>query len=398
MVLRTIRGIKNENDSLLEEISERVLELKDYASLENPPEDLNQVIERAESLAKDIENYPSQIDHIQMEDYIWLNEAALSWQSIFSKVFRIQKRINVTQPKKFDPPPLEENIRYPLLFETQLKEWISIKASVLSKERRLAFFNEAVQKIGYFDAVLGKILSSKDEELNDYYTANTFLACEILDRNIDFACQISSECYGWLESVWIKEVKKLKAFYLSKDRGDGYGDTFEDYTRACQQIYQFLLGVANPNIKVPSEYFGEIKDYIEHNYLTEGKIDSLNHEKGGKLIAEKARRISEALFPFKGFDNNSDDFNNRNWRWAETFVKGFYENIIGAVEDGDIEKASKVLSTLQLKEVLPEGYNILPENHDLITNCFEASIVVYFLDPLILKQCQEKGTPATVII
>ncbi len=403
----TTQEIKRESEHLLNEVNQTALELKKHPKSKKYPLELKPLLNQVEVFINDLENFSTQADHIQIDDYIWLNKIAVKWQLVLAKVFHLQRRINIAEPKNIDSPSTEsgELLREIPFSANELEKWIKDKAYELSKDRRMALLWDKSQEYeGVFNFLLREIIvSSKDEELLDNYTAKVFLASEILDGTINFVHRIPSECYNqflqFLEERWIKEVKKLKAYYSCKKLGNGDETIIkENYYEACEQIRQALIGTLNPNVKVGSEDFIEIKNYLEKHYLTNGKIDSQDHKKGKKLIVTKAEYISKNTYHLRKHNESIASFNYRNWRWAETFVKNFYENIIGAVEDNDVDKVARVLSAFQIQEVVPEGFKISLENHDLITNCFEAAIAIYFLSPTLLNKCQEEGKLANIFI
>ncbi len=63
--------------------------------------------------------------------------------------------------------------------------------------------------------------------------------------------------------------------------------------------------------------------------------------------------------------------------YAETYVRMFYQNISRAIEKSDIETVEMVLKSFE--------YSNKRENRFDIVNCFETALVIYFLDPEIIK-------------
>jgi hypothetical protein len=398
-----IDEIKKKNDLLLEEINNRAVQFKGSLRAESFPLEFKRLLEQAEEFASEVEDFSKQNEHVSVSDYVWLNEIVAKWELVFSRTFHIKKEINISFPKYIDPLPNSEKktLRQVPFSGDELRNWIQTKAFDLSKDRRLAFLEEKLRDgEGLLNFLLREVvISNKDEEHNDFYTALNFLASEILDGKINLVRQISPECYAWsLEDIWIKDVKKLKAYYNSKNRGNGCEFSLEDYSKACDQINQSFVGLFNPELKMSSEDFSEIKEYIENNYLTHGKVDPLDANKGRKLIVKKAKHIWESTRHLINPYDSIEEIHNRNWRWAEMFVRNFYENIIEAIENGDVSKTSKILSAFQTKEIPPESYSIPLEYHDLITNCFEAAIAIYFLSPELLSECQYKGYLEVILI
>ncbi len=69
----------------------------------------------------------------------------------------------------------------------------------------------------------------------------------------------------------------------------------------------------------------------------------------------------------------------QNWRDAEAYVRGFYENIGPAIETKAPTATKALLAAMKLGET--EGYRY----H--IMDCFEAALLIYFLDPETVEEC-----------
>ena len=186
-----------------------------------------------------------------------------------------------------------------------------------------------------------------------------FFVCQILDGNINFAHQNILAIYSFLESIWLSEVKKFKAYFIWENKGGGWEPKFEknNYYEAGEQIRRML---DNPNIKAPRREFGEVRAYLERRYLTQGRID--NSKAGIKdMISFKAKRIQEIT---------GETDTKLNKLHAEEYVRMFYENIIPAVVEDDSER---ILMTLKAFQFSKE-----PEHRYSIINCFENSIGYLF--------------------
>jgi hypothetical protein len=235
-----------------------------------------------------------------------------------------------------------------------LLERIPEVALDLSRSRKI----EYILGIGYTRFLDNMVISTPEEMARDWGNAWTFLITAIIDWRINFVDEIEPECYCFLESKWLDEVKELKAYYNWIDRGGRVapaGDMVSDYRAACKNICDNLC---NSNIKASPSEFGHIKDYLEKNYLKGGKIDK---HKVNDLIELKAHRISEKT-------SSRDQL--ANWGHAEKYVETFYENIIPAIVRKDPKSISNVRNIF---------CNDSLENSDIIINSFECALVIYFL-------------------
>jgi hypothetical protein len=71
----------------------------------------------------------------------------------------------------------------------------------------------------------------------------------------------------------------------------------------------------------------------------------------------------------------------KNWTIAETYARGFYENIIPAVTQGRPDSTLAVLKAFQFSK----------ENRYLIINCFEVALAISFLDAEIVQEIWDQG-------
>jgi hypothetical protein len=211
----------------------------------------------------------------------------------------------------------------------------------------------------------------------DWYTAQVFLASDILDGFPNFAGRIASTSYWRVEEVWVKSVKRLRAYFIWQRRGNGVDPTHEkdDYFQACEQLRDMLV---NKDMKARLEEFGEPKAYLESRYLSDGKIDQ-NKPSMKILISKKAERIWQVT-------GETDQA--KNWLNAEIYVRMFYESIIPAVLENDREKTLTVLKAFQ--------YSKAPENSFWVINCFEVALAIYFLDPDIIQELWDKSAQKTI--
>ena len=275
------------------------------------------------------------------DEYGWLNDAAIKWQVVFSSIFNLPRTIRVALPNKLLPPPPPSKA----LSEDELGYWI---------DRNAEFF--AFMRIAKLDR-----LSSPEEQQADARKARVFLASEVLEGRINFASRISPNSYWRLEEEWLKEVKCLRAYFRWQRRIGGVDPVCEkeDYYEACEYFRQKLV---TDQIKASLAEFEKPRQYIEDRYLTDGKLD--RRKPGANLlVARKARRI---------WETTGETDVTRNWLDAEVYVRMFYESIVPAVMDDDLESVLTVLKAFQ--------YSRAPENSFRVINCFETALAIYFLN------------------
>lgn len=209
---------------------------------------------------------------------------------------------------------------------------------------------------------LQDIASTKQEMIIDWNNACTFISSKILHSDDIQLSQIDSRTYPILEEVWLKDIKLLKAYYIWEHSDTGCKD--RNYYNACNIIRQMLL----EKEKLHASLFESVRTYLEKNYLTNGKINEIKSAGAKTLIARKAQRIWQMA-------GHSDHENN--WYRAKKYVTMFYNNIILAIIDSNVENILSVLRAFEFSKS--------PENRYLIINGFEAAIAIYFLDKEILK-------------
>ena len=211
-----------------------------------------------------------------------------------------------------------------------------------------------------------RIPSTEQDMKNDWYSACTFLVSQLIDSKIINFIQIGPDCYPHLEEIWLKDVKKLKAYFIWENNDKG--SIKRNYYEACKEFRQLLINKKNASL----EDFEKVKTYLETYYLTNGKIDE-NKYGTENLINTKANRIWEST-------GNPDK--NENWFRAKLYVNMFYENIIPAVMENDRDKILTILKAFQFSK--------MPEHRYLIINCFEAAIAIAFLNKNILQEILNK--------
>jgi len=220
------------------------------------------------------------------------------------------------------------------------------------------------RKIKKCDKTLLEIIanthSTVEEMEDDWYQASIRCVLAFLKRQRSLT-GLTSDCYIVFESVWLDDVKKLIAYYKSlKSPLESIDET---YFNATKEIRSFLFNTQS----VGSKSFNDVKNYLNANYLTNGKFDE-KKENAHKLIKRKAER----LYRSTGIDNKE-----YNWSRAKYFIELFYDNIIPAVL-GDEKCLARVLKAF--------GFGKYKQNGFFVINSFEAAIAIFYLDKEKLKK------------
>jgi hypothetical protein len=200
--------------------------------------------------------------------------------------------------------------------------------------------------------MLTRLPSTEDEMNQDWLAANLELAYEVFEGSIALA-QLRPESYARLEQCWLEDIKRVKAYYVWLDAGDGWHPELTDrnYSEACRRIDARL----EQHGKEERE-FTAIHDYLENRYLIYGAVDPGKSE---PLIRAKAHRLWEAT-------GNADA--KRNWDIANDYVKVFYGGITPAISAGDLDAHDRVTKALHAED-----------ESRLIINAFEMLIALNFL-------------------
>jgi hypothetical protein len=345
----SIADLKKTHEGLYEKA------LRNRVTLVNDPSELDAFVRSIDAFLGDVVRLASQVT--LLDDYNWLSDVVLKWHVMFSSVLNIQKEM----PSLSVPQRLESAAAMTFYSEKELDNLFSTLAFQQSMSRRT---NVLLQRVG-----LAQMLLSTDEERNqDWRDASIIFAAQVLEGSLHFTRQMGPESYWRLESVWLTDVKKAKAFFIWERRENRPESGFDkaDYYAACEEIRQMLV---NRGIKGTLEEFEDVKGYLEEKYLDDqGRFDPRKKE-AHALLSTKARKVWEG-----GGDSDRD----ANWRIAETYCKMFYENIVSAVVAGDPECILAVLKAFQ--------YSKAPENRYLIINCLEVAMAIYFLDSEIIQQ------------
>lgn len=296
--------------------------------------DIKRLVDNIEKLAESVDSF---------DDYRWLSDAAIKWQSVYSTILKEPRIIRIPQPKSVWFPSTPSGFS-----EAEITNWI---------ERQAAFIGFAQR------TERGTLYTDKN---NDWHTAEVFFASEVLEGKFNFASRISHESYWRLENIWLKEVKSLMAYFRWVSRKENYISKHDqDYFEACNHIRDMLV---NRDIKARGSEFAAVKNFIQEHYLgNDGKhLPEVRGHKLNDLIEKKAHQIYETT-------GSTDQ--DRNWVHAETYVRMFYENIIPAVVGSDEERVLRVLKAFQFSKL----------NRFIIINCFETALAIYFLDPQVIQ-------------
>ncbi len=230
-------------------------------------------------------------------------------------------------------------------------------AASFSRERKLGRFTREF---------LDGIQSTPEEMLNDMLDARAFLVLKILDQEMRLG-HLDSEAYQLLESTWLRRVKQMKAFFIWKVGGTGSREG--DFHQASREIRGWLLRRS----RADSTDFQKVQDYLREHYLDAADGIDENKLATNRLIAEKARRI---------WQTTGETCEQLNWFRAKLYVTMFYQNIIGAVLESDLQKTATILKAFEFSKA--------PENRYLLTNGFEAAIAIDFLNKDIIREILRK--------
>jgi len=350
-----IKNIINEHEELYTQtVRENALILNDETKKVFFQKQADKLVERI------IEIMKNNTGGLRFFEYNTLSNILLDWKNIYGLYFKEWKDI-------YNPLPthrLKDDE-----FKPQKKQFYS------DKDLRSLVENQAY-KISEFRRMETSYKIDRQEDRDkDWYLANVFLAIEFIDGHINFITEIGPESYYWLENIWLKGIKLIKAYLIWKNEGERLwaGTDRDDYFEACDRI---RLRLVNPR-KGTKDDFEKIKSYLEKNYLTNGKLDKLK-DNTKKLINTKRDRI-----------NNILGKNEKNEERAEEYIRMFYENIIPAVIDGEEGNRDNVLDVLKAFE-----FSKAPMNRYIIINCFEAAVAINFLNPVFIEEFwRDKDAP-----
>jgi hypothetical protein len=241
-----------------------------------------------------------------------------------------------------------------------LRGLIQMSARSLSKLRKIK--NIARQ---YKDILrqVDQLPSTEDEMSEDWRAAEVFISLKILNGDTFLLSSLEPKSYPLIEGIWMEELKQQMAYY-NWEQNENNTDK-ENYYLACREIRKLLIYAKQE----PLAHFETFKDYIEETYLEYGIFDTRKTLEARNLVARKANQIYVHM-------GKNDDI--ANWFRAEMYVHLFYENIIPAIEFADKKNIANVLRAFEFSKAKEHSY--------LISNAFEVSIAIYFLDKDAVKE------------
>ncbi|GEM_PF-3130652 len=374
------------------------------AEIKSSIDKINQLIDDIKELSKTVNS---------LDDYQLLSDMAMKWQVVFSTIFDSPQNISLNVPQSI---------------------WIPPTSSVYTEKE----IENCLKRFADF-IYIGRRAESKDYQDNpelNWHLGEVFFASEVIDGRINYASRISFRSYWRLENIWLKEVKRLMAYYRWVKRKDiSDSEKALDYFNACDHIRDLLINKKEiyyeltnlsfqylQNEKIPEDVLNRLKtiekrkfdkDTFEENLIN--IMDKIQFDSYGELILNYAKdesgikAISSEFLPtniyienryidgegkllddikenhslfeliknkaYRIYETTESNDESQNWENAKLYVKMFYENIIPAVIDKNEENILKVLKAFQFSIT----------NRFLIINCFEASIAIYFLDSNIIE-------------
>ncbi len=299
---------------------------------------------QANQLVDDIKAFVPYIALV--DEYTWVNQAALQWQSVFSSILD-------------DPRDVRHEIQSLAIHKTLLA---AVSPKVFSRQdvERQAYYLGQNRKTRELlknpDLIFQYFPSTPEEQETDWKDACSYLSLDILEGKLDFFSGIQPGLYEALEYAWLEDIKRYKAYFEWKEHGQNQNSDEFYYFQACGRINDRFLDVYS---KLPARCFKNIKAYLADRYFTDGSID-LGKVRG--LIERKAYHL---------WDKNQDSDPHKNWLLAEQYVREFYGNIMGAIQEQDARNIDSILKFFQENKSSESFYNLI--------NCFEAAIAIYFV-------------------
>jgi len=333
----TFFQLRSHHEALSEE-----LERKGSALLPGNPES-QKLLERIDELVEEIKEFAANAD--SYKTFRWAHRIAEQWRYTCSAVFNAPRRIELPAPRQAlvaPPSPRfgEDEIDFILKRSMRFLDW-------------------------------GKRAHGLSGDSESWHIAEVLFALDVLSGKINFSKRIAPRSYHHLESQWLSEVKRISAYFIWVDSGNGFVSekvTEQHYQAACNNLRRYLV---EPGIKAACSEFEDAKDYLESYVLDDdGHIHAQPNGKAEDLVRSKTHRI---------WQRTRRDDEKRNWHEALMFTRLFYENIIGAVVDRSEEKTRMVLKAFQFsREDSHTGLYVI--------NCFEAALAIYFLDAGIVEK------------
>ncbi|GAB6041061.1 hypothetical protein [Endothiovibrio diazotrophicus] len=259
--------------------------------------------------------------------------------------------------------------------EDNLQKWVEIKSFDI-RERHAIEWHESKP--------ISEIIKSYNEQLtpdqerqeadSNWLHAELYAAVEIIDGRFHLVNSITSDSYWRLEGKnggrWLSDVKRLKAYFHWKRRGELWSEeTRNDYLSACQELYSMLT---DEHRKSPQFAFFSIQEYIDKNFPP---LES-NSSQDEKEIKSRRNLWSETKTNRLMEIGASNDIS-KSRKIADRQIAKFYDNIIPAVVEQNGDSTREVLEALGMRK----GF----EHNQEIVNCFEMAVAIYFLDTDLIK-------------
>jgi len=210
-------------------------------------------------------------------------------------------------------------------------------------------------------SLLDQLPSTREEIEADWRNAEVQIAVEIMASTARLS-DLAPDCFPYLESIWLDEIKHYLAFFNWIDIREqaGFWSSEEarkkHYFDACDKLRALLV---DRKVKDRLENFASIKKHFKDRYLNE--YNRFDPELARSLVCRKTARLGERINPQKGGEI-----------YATEYSQKFYNNIIPAVELGDDESLLAVLQALQHGGSFAGG--------PAIVTAFEMSAAIAFLD------------------
>ena len=373
----------------LQELTDRHKQLYDEVQ-KNRNNSSDNLIQKVDDLLKDIKTKVKEDKVRSVDEYRWICHAAHEWQTVFTMTF--DKPRDIEEELELDDI-LISSLEPSTIPEESIKKYLDEKAFLVGESRQWEELVTLLRENLY--SIHEKIPSTAEQQNIDWQNANIYLANEVLEGRFNFISLKDNKFYELLSTIWLDEVRQLKAYFLWHNQHSKKTDSrlenllhlqavqwdaeeaYSNYIKACERINNILL---NNSFKTNEKRFKKVRNYLEHHYLSKGKLD-IDKPDTYKLISDKAYRIWE--LSGKQLDQNT------NWQLAEKYVRMFYDNIIPIVtEDQSKDKFKVMIHSLisqisDLRSVFQE-HNLSNGLYQLI-NCFEAALAIYFIKRSILK-------------
>jgi hypothetical protein len=307
-----------------------------------------------------------------VDDYRWLQAAATRWRKTASSVLGtpLPQIFQVPMPQSLSSPRTEK-----VWLKSNFDDWLEYKAWEIFRRRAISRYCGKSE-----EEILAETPSTGEEHEKDWHAARIYLASDVLDGKLDFVRDFDTESYQLLEGdCWLRDVKQVRAF-LRSQRHSGRSDeeaAVRDFTDTCSEIRDRAI---NQEIKASQSAFEIVSRYLQMKYLDRLDQNTWDLKPTGidDLIETKARRVWELT---------GNASSTENWTVAETYVREFYLNILPAVSGEDDSSTTKIVDLLQLSNSA--------DRLDLV-NCFEAAIVIYFLNASRINGILQRHEPLAV--